>query len=582
MVKARKERRWARVATAVALCLPCSSFVIPLHAADVAQVKKDLSSLPPMRTQSQLTRTAQTPAQPAVRASTPGTVQRTSLPSMRTQSQYASTHKTVPTQTYPASRPASYAATQQTVAPQPTLANSTSNKAALKTNYDFFPPVKEYYKPEPAYANVRQQGASASPRATSGMSHGYFNGASTNDSREFLRSMVARALAYSPELRAASSEVLASDYMVDQVKGQRMPQVRLGVTSPLTTVGGHRQSSNNTHISDSSGTVSVNTPVIDWGRISHQVDNSLETAKAARYSKEYSREQLAYNTVSELMNMSRYQQSKQVAKNYVGRMKELVNMLSQITQADRGRESELVQAKAKLMSAQASLDNIEHQLSASKIKLVRLLGAEPVLPENLSWQDTIIPASVAISSLDKNPMMLNLQSKVRAAESEAESIKSAALPQVNWVVSKSTAKDSNGNEAGWYTGLNVEWEAFSGGSQRAAQMTARAKANVAQQQYEVSYRDLEYQINYQVQVRDSSFLRADDYERLSGETDRVRQMFYQQWYHLGKRTLLDVLTAENDHFNNQLSAINNRYDGYISNVNVIASAAMMLTWMRIA
>ncbi|MFQ3394499.1 TolC family protein [Enterobacter mori] len=582
MVKARKERRWARVATAVALCLPCSSFVIPLHAADVAQVKKDLSSLPPMRTQSQLTRAAQTPAQPAVRASTPGTVQRTSLPSMRTQSQYASTHKTVPTQTYPASRPASYAATQQTVTPEPTLENSTSNKAALKTNYDFFPPVKEYYKPEPAYANVRQQGASASPRATSGMSHGYFNGASTNDSREFLRSMVARALAYSPELRAASSEVLASDYMVDQVKGQRMPQVRLGVTSPLTTVGGDRQSSNNTHISDSSGTVSVNTPVIDWGRISHQVDNSLETAKAARYSKEYSREQLAYNTVSELMNMSRYQQSKQVAKNYVGRMKELVNMLSQITQADRGRESELVQAKAKLMSAQASLDNIEHQLSASKIKLVRLLGAEPVLPENLSWQDTIIPASVAISSLDKNPMMLNLQSKVRAAESEAESIKSAALPQVNWVVSKSTAKDGNGNEAGWYTGLNVEWEAFSGGSQRAAQMTARAKANVAQQQYEVSYRDLEYQINYQVQVRDSSFLRADDYERLSGETDRVRQMFYQQWYHLGKRTLLDVLTAENDHFNNQLSAINNRYDGYISNVNVIASAAMMLTWMRIA
>lgn len=86
-------------------------------------------------------------------------------------------------------------------------------------------------------------------------------------------------------------------------------------------------------------------------------------------------------------------------------------------------------------------------------------------------------------------MMLNLQAKVRAAEYEAESIKAAALPQVNWVVSKSTAKDSNGNESGWYTGLNVEWEAFSGGSQRAAQMTARAKANVAQQQYEVSYRD---------------------------------------------------------------------------------------------
>ncbi|EPW1719351.1 TolC family protein [Enterobacter hormaechei] len=580
MVKARKERRWARVAAAVALCLPCSSFVTPLHAADAAQIKNIPASLPPMRTQSELNRASQT--QPVARARSQNAAPATSLPSMRTQSQYASTSKAVPTRAFSAPQPERYATAQQAAAPMSKPQSTAGNRAALKKNYDFFPAVTEYYEPDPTYATVRRHSASANSRATSGMVQGNFNGTSTSDSREFLRSMVARALAYSPELRAASSEVLASDYMVDQVKGQRLPQVRLGVTSPLTTMGGDRQaSSNNTHFSDSSGTVSVNTPIIDWGRIGNQVDNSLETAKAARYSKEYSREQLAYNTVSELMNMSRYEQSRIVAKHYVGRMKELVNMLSQITQADRGRESELVQAKAKLMSAQASMDNIEHQLSASKIKLVRLLGAEPSLPDDLNWQDTIIPASVAIASLDKNPMMLNLQAKVRAAEYEAESIKAAALPQVNWVVSKSTAKDSNGNESGWYTGLNVEWEAFSGGSQRAAQMTARAKANVAQQQYEVSYRDLEYQINYQVQVRDSSFLRADDYDRLSGETDRVRQMFYQQWYHLGKRTLLDVLTAENDHFNNQLSAINNRYDGYISNVNVIASAAMMLSWMRI-
>lgn len=177
--------------------------------------------------------------------------------------------------------------------------------------------------------------------------------------------------------------------------------------------------------------------------------------------------------------------------------------------------------------------------------------------------------------------MMSLQAKVRAAEHEAESIKASSLPQVNWVISKSSAKDVNGNESGWYTGLNVEWNAFSGGSERAAQMSARAKANAAQQQYEVSYRDLEYQINNQIQVRDSSFLRADDYDRLTSETDRVRHMFYDQWYHPGKRTLLDVLTAENDHFNNQLSAINNRYDGYISNINVISSAAMLLNWVGI-
>ncbi|KFC04160.1 outer membrane component of a type I secretion system [Trabulsiella guamensis ATCC 49490] len=463
--------------------------------------------------------------------------------------------------------------------------NTSENRAVLKKNYDYFPPVTEYYKPDPAYNKVRWQGQSersSGPRDITSMSQQQFKALSDNPSRDFLRQMVVRALAYSPEMRASAAEVLATEYSVDQARGQRWPQVTLGVTSPFTTVGGNASTNHNSHISDTSGSVSVTTPIIDWGRISSQVNNAEETAKSARYDQDHSREQLAYNTISELMNLSRYQRSRMVAKAYVDRMQELVNMLSQITEADPGRDSELVQAKAKLMSAQANMDNIEHQVSSSRIRLVRLLGVEPVVPEDISWRDTVIPASTAIASLDRNPMMMSLQAKVRAAEHEAESIRASSLPQVNWVISKSTAKDVNGNESGWYTGVNVEWNAFSGGSERAAQMSARARANAAQQQYEVSYRDLEYQINNQIQIRDSSFLRADDYDRLSSETDRVRQMFYDQWYHLGKRTLLDVLTAENDHFNNQLSAINNRYDGYISNINVISSASMLLNWVGIS
>jgi adhesin transport system outer membrane protein len=617
MASTYKDRRWAKVATAVALCLPCSSFITPAIAqgteAPQANINDSLASLPPMRTQSQyINELKNAPVQAQETTSVSVSTPRADITSHENSAPAVAANKVTPVST-PTSRAditqdanfARVAAAEKTTAqgPQPTMPMEsehnakikdtpnlvprevTENKAALKTNYDFFPPITEYYKPDPTYAKVRWQGGAHNEKSgdlLSSMSRGQFSGVSDNASRGFLRKMVSRALAYSPEIRVASAEVLASEYNVNQAEGQRWPQVRLGIATPFTTMGGDSQASrNNSNLSDTSGSVSVSTPIIDWGKISNQVDNAQEMVKSARYAKEYSREQLAYNTISELMNLGRYQRSRIVAKAYVDRMQELVSMLSQITQADPGRDSELVQAKAKLMSAQASMDNVEHQLSTSRIKLVRLLGLEPKLPENISWRDTVIPASVAIASLDKNPMMLNLQAKVRAAEYEAESIKSSGLPQVNWVISKNTAKNTNGDETGWYTGLNVEWNAFSGGSQRAAQMSARAKANAAQQQYEVSYRDLEYQINNQVQIRDSSFLRADDYDRLSTETDRVRQMFYDQWYHLGKRTLLDVLTAENDHFNNQLSAINNRYDGYISNINVIASASMLLAWVGI-
>ena len=397
--------------------------------------------------------------------------------------------------------------------------------------------------------------------------------------RAFLRQMVSRALSYSPEVRSSEAEVMAAGFQVEQTKGQRWPQVQLGVTTPLANKGSEVSTHNNSNASDTSGNISVTTPVFDWGKISNQIGSAEEDVNAAVNSQNYTKEQLAYSTISELMNLSRYQENRVVALAYVQRMKQLTDMLEQITAADKGRASEYVQAKAKLLSARASLDDIEHQVSTSRIKLVRLLGIEPDLPADLSWQDSVISPRVALSNLTKNPNLLKLQAQVKSAEFSSESIQAASLPQLNWIISKNTAKDSIGQETGWYTGLSVQWNAFSGGSQKAAQQAARAKANGAQQQYEVAYRDLEYQINNMVQTRNSSFMRADDFERLSYETDRVRKMFYDQWYNLGKRTLLDVLTAENDHFNNQLSAINNRYDGYVSNINIIASAAMLLNWV---
>lgn len=457
-----------------------------------------------------------------------------------------------------------------------------SSQAVPRNNNDLFPAVKQQYRPDPAYNNVRWNGeivGESGKRTLSDMTSDAFNGRSNSSSRAFMRQMVALALAHSPEIRSSEADVLAAGYYVDQTKGQRWPQVQVGVSTPLGTQGGNADlQRNNSNSGDTSGSVAITTPIYDWGKISNQIDSAKEQVTAAVNAQRYTKEQLAYSTISELMNLSRYQESRQVALAYVERMKKLVDMLLQITAVDRGRASEFTQAKAKLLSARASLDDIEHQVSSSRIRLVRLLGVEPNLPEHISWQDSVIPASVAIASLTKNPNLLKLQAQAKAAEYQADSIKSASLPQLNWVVSKNTAKNTNGDETGWYTGLDVQWNVFSGGSQTAAQMAARAKANGAQQQYEVACRDLEYQINNLVQTRDSSFMRADDFERLSVETDRVRKMFYDQWYNLGTRTLLDVLTAENDHFNNQLSAINNHYDGYISNISVIASAAMLLSW----
>lgn len=395
----------------------------------------------------------------------------------------------------------------------------------------------------------------------------------------WFKKMVGIALDHSPEIRGALSDMEASSWGVKQVQGQRYPQVTVGSNAPFGSFGGGNSTRNNNSLSDTSASVSVNTTVFDWGRISAELDSAREGLSASELLVKETREQVASSTMTELLNLSRYKESIQVAEAYVKRMQELVTMLSGIASVDKGRASELVQARARLLSAQAQKEQLQHQYDNTRIKLVRLMGVEPQVLPAVRWNSDLIGLNTALRALSDHPTLKRGEAEVRAADAQAEAIRAGGLPQVKWVVQKSTAKDQYGDTDAWYTGLNVEWNAFSGGSERAQRQAALAKMRSAQEKTQTSRYELEYQIRNMVETRDSSLMRAESYTQLSAETDRVRDMFYRQWYHLGTRTLLDVLSAESDHFNNQISAINNRYDGYNSNVAVMYNAAILLNWL---
>ncbi|PIF75037.1 hypothetical protein CLU95_2177 [Variovorax sp. 54] len=48
----------------------------------------------------------------------------------------------------------------------------------------------------------------------------------------------------------------------------------------------------------------------------------------------------------------------------------------------------------------------------------------------------------------------------------------------------------------------------------------------------------------------------------------------------GKRTLLDVLTAENDHYSNQAAQVTTRFDAEAADLRMRADSAMLLDWLR--
>lgn len=436
-------------------------------------------------------------------------------------------------------------------------------------------PVKPAAKAEPALPGVSAVAYGASSVTPTGetivASH------SENELRQiFLRASQAAA-EYSPGIRRALAEQQASYSDIDEVKGQRLPQVQVGTRSNSMAFG----SGNRSDINGQALTLDVVTPVFDWGRIRKTIYSREYLATAAGAAVQAELETSAFDVTSNLVELGKQRIIVDLSDQFVERMNELVKMLGGIVAVDRGRVSELTQAKARLLQAQASRSTAESRVRDIEINLRKLLGdrALPPLPRDGYWNLHQADMDALLVAVRNHPVIEKAKAQATSADLQADAIRSSALPQLNWTVSKSTGEDSLGRESAWQTNLSMSWSAFSGGSTRAAERAARQRAEAGREETGQQVLDLDYRIRAANHDARTMIERAELYKELSVETDSVRQAFYEQWYHLGKRTLLDVLIAETDHYGNKVSEVNSRFDGYGAIVRQYASAGVLMQWL---
>ncbi|WP_233871706.1 TolC family protein [Paraburkholderia adhaesiva] len=396
-----------------------------------------------------------------------------------------------------------------------------------------------------------------------------------NDAREWLAMMVKKALTLSPDVNSAKASWTAAEYDVDEAKGARWPQVQLGGSSPSLTFGSGTNDSANRTI----GNVSMTTPLFDWGRISDTVDSRKETSNANYQQFVLAQYKVAADTASALIELRRNVVLLAQSDAYVNRMDELVNMLSEIVKSDQGRFSELTQARARRLQAVSSRDLIVAKLGEIQVSLAKLVGAKVELPPQLKWDVPVLDLDKALSAYPANPSVLQARAEAKAASLYAQSVRDSRWPQLNWVVQKTTQQDTYGNSQPWATGVSVQWNAFSGGSLSAQERAASARANAGDEKANSIARDLEYTLRSQAEQRDMAMSRVQLYGDVIQESDQVRKMYYEQWYHLGKRTLLDVLIAESEHYSNQVAQTNSRFDGEAANMQMYANSGMLMQWL---
>ncbi|MRS20423.1 channel protein TolC [Enterobacteriaceae bacterium RIT692] len=390
---------------------------------------------------------------------------------------------------------------------------------------------------------------------------------------------VMTALERSPQLRSTQLQVEAAKEDVSNAKGQRWPQVDVTSNSRRYEFGkGNRNASDSNMPAFG---VNVATNLIDFGQTSNTIKSKEFSVKAADFQNTAQAEDLAWQVSNGLVELSKQRLIIEMSKQYVARMQELVKMLSGIVEADQGRRSELTQATGRYLQAQSALDNAVAKARDTEIQLYRLLGESQVpLPPSMQWQLQPALLDALLAQVDKHPTLAQARAQSLAASSEADALKSSSLPKINWVVSKDTGKDYYGREQAWQTGINVSWGLFRGGSASAAERAAVQRAAAMREQADNQRDDLQQRVRAADQDARSMLQRADLYRNLTRESDRIRLDFFDQWYHLGKRTLLDVLSAESDYYNNRVGEVTNRFDGYSAIFRGYASAGQLMNWLK--
>ncbi|MEK6349343.1 MAG: TolC family protein [Burkholderia sp.] len=396
--------------------------------------------------------------------------------------------------------------------------------------------------------------------------------------RHMLYAAASAAVDISPQVRSLYAEYQAAQSDVDQARGARWPQLQLQGKTHDAQFG-----SNAGTAYDAGNSVAINlrTTLFDWGRNSMTIASRREQATANQERYVAQMEDSAYQVASTLVELVKQRNLAELSQRYVDRMTRLVDMLEEIVAVDRGRGSELTQARARLLQAMASRDAARAKRRDAELNLRKLVGGRPVpVPEAATWQLRPGPLAGLLSSLDENPRLQQARAEASAADFNHDAVRASAKPQLDWVVSTNTGRDPLGRRMPWQTMLTLTWNAFTGGAATAANEAASYRAIASHRRADQVRLDLEYQLRTADENARSFGEQAVQYQSLSVESDRVRHAFFDQWYHLGKRSLLDVLIAENDYYNNRVSEVNYRFEGYAATLRGYSSAGVLVRWMR--
>jgi len=405
------------------------------------------------------------------------------------------------------------------------------------------------------------------------------------DPKGNLRGLVRDALDRSNAVGASRLLAEAASLDVVETRTAKLPQVAL--SAGVGPGGSGQQGNSEIAAAQLRATLAVNQLLYDGGRVDRLSDWRTQLAESARLGTLSVREQIALSTVALALERSRYRQHVLIYGQYVRKTGCLVDALETIVRADRGRASELVQARKTLQQAELLQAGAQSQARQIDIRLRRLAGDGMPGIEGLS---SVLMAGAPLSELvaDVERSSDMAQAAAQAAANEyARVVAAGNKPQVSWAFTGGGAvgTGSIGNGSGpthsnnFSLGVAVTVPLYTPGYEP-AMGAARRRAEAATLQRADALEARRYRVAEVCEQTLTSFERARRVGTVLRDSEQLRNFTLQQLQQLGRRSLFDVMGTEAEHYNLRVAYINALYDGQHLNALLLSLGRGVIEWLR--
>jgi len=318
----------------------------------------------------------------------------------------------------------------------------------------------------------------------------------------------------------------------------------------------------------------------------HQVDYQKSKSLVAAYKYIEKANEIAFMMSEAYIKVLRTKELLETARQNVQINESIYSKVKELSDSGLTTDSEVKKIHSSLSLARSKLTVANNSALESQYNYRRLLGRMPnIVKMQKPYFHIVMPSTIedaALFAIEHNPSLLVGQYNIKSAEALYRQNYKGYYPKLDFEVSQ-TYNDSFPSDNGFSTTddrfkarLILTYNLFRGGSDK-----AKIQKNISKINQEIDLKkDIKRRVVEDLDVAWTFYeMTIEQLKDLKeyGEYAEETMVLYKEEYNLGRRTLLDLLTAQNDVINSREQIIRTEYDKLFAKYRILDAMGILVT-----